>query len=207
MARHVDIPGVRLYPPTGKWRAYLAINGKTKHLGYFDTQAEAAEERALAEQENPRPVKTRRVRSPRQGQAPRAQSQERRAAPAYREMAPKPVEDESDFDPNEPIGPENYERKFLYPQAWNQIVLSGWCERWLAAGDWWRFDQYGKVDVWDAEVDRVAALCGGLHHEDVNAIMGLGQRDALIANPARVAEFMAPSLAFKARLYKVEDLV
>ena len=33
--------GVSWYTPSGKWRAYIRINGKKKHLGYFTDKDEA----------------------------------------------------------------------------------------------------------------------------------------------------------------------
>ena len=36
-------PGVTWHKPTQKWRAKIGINGKTKHLGYFNDKLEAAE--------------------------------------------------------------------------------------------------------------------------------------------------------------------
>jgi AP2 domain len=33
--------GVSFYKRTGKWRAYIRIDGKLKHLGYFNTEEEA----------------------------------------------------------------------------------------------------------------------------------------------------------------------
>lgn len=35
--------GVSLYKPTGKWRATFVLNGKAKHIGYYDTPEEANE--------------------------------------------------------------------------------------------------------------------------------------------------------------------
>jgi hypothetical protein len=35
--------GVSFYKPLNKWRAYIYINSKIKHLGYFDTELEAHE--------------------------------------------------------------------------------------------------------------------------------------------------------------------
>lgn len=35
----------------GKWRAYITIDGKRRHLGYFDTQQEARQARWAAEEE------------------------------------------------------------------------------------------------------------------------------------------------------------
>ena len=35
--------GVDYYKPTGKWRASIGLKGKTKHLGYFTSEREAAE--------------------------------------------------------------------------------------------------------------------------------------------------------------------
>ena len=39
------VAGVSFYTPNGKWRAAVSINGKSKHLGYFDTIEEAKEVR------------------------------------------------------------------------------------------------------------------------------------------------------------------
>jgi len=43
--------GVSFYNLTKKWRAAISIDGKKKHLGYFDTFEEAKERRAKAEKE------------------------------------------------------------------------------------------------------------------------------------------------------------
>lgn len=43
------VTGVRWYEKLGKWNARISINGKIKHLGYFDTIEEAAEARQRAE--------------------------------------------------------------------------------------------------------------------------------------------------------------
>ena len=42
------VTGVRWYEKLGKWSARISVNGKLKHLGYFDTikEASAARERA-----------------------------------------------------------------------------------------------------------------------------------------------------------------
>jgi hypothetical protein len=37
-----DYKGVVFYRQTGRWRAYLRMNYRQKHLGYFDTEEEAA---------------------------------------------------------------------------------------------------------------------------------------------------------------------
>lgn len=42
------IPGVSYYKKLKKWRAAISVNGKKKHLGYFDEIDEAAERRLLA---------------------------------------------------------------------------------------------------------------------------------------------------------------
>lgn len=43
--------GVSFYNLTNKWRAAISIDGKKKHLGYFDTFEEAKERRVKAEKE------------------------------------------------------------------------------------------------------------------------------------------------------------
>jgi hypothetical protein len=40
--------GVSWYKPYSKWRATICLNGKHKHLGYFDTAEEAAKAREKA---------------------------------------------------------------------------------------------------------------------------------------------------------------
>ena len=40
--------GVSIHRATGKYRAYITINGKSKHLGLFDTLDEACEARENA---------------------------------------------------------------------------------------------------------------------------------------------------------------
>ncbi len=37
----LKLPGVAFYPRTGRWTARINIEGKRRHLGYFDTQEEA----------------------------------------------------------------------------------------------------------------------------------------------------------------------
>lgn len=37
--------GVHLIKKTGKWRAMIGVNGRSKHIGVFDTEKEAAEAR------------------------------------------------------------------------------------------------------------------------------------------------------------------
>lgn len=44
--------GVQLDPRRGKWRARIKLNGREKHLGYFDTAEEAAETFRKAAQEH-----------------------------------------------------------------------------------------------------------------------------------------------------------
>ena len=43
--------GVSFYNLTKKWRAAISVDGKKKHLGYFDTFEEAKERRVIAEKE------------------------------------------------------------------------------------------------------------------------------------------------------------
>lgn len=40
--------GVHLYAKTGRWQAYINVNGKRKHLGFFATRDEAAQAYACA---------------------------------------------------------------------------------------------------------------------------------------------------------------
>lgn len=42
------VHGVCLYKPTGKWKAQIGVNGKSIHLGYFDTKEAAAAARSAA---------------------------------------------------------------------------------------------------------------------------------------------------------------
>ena len=44
------IRGVTLYTKTGKWAAYIAVNRKQYHLGYFDTIEEARKARKITEE-------------------------------------------------------------------------------------------------------------------------------------------------------------
>lgn len=44
------VKGVSVYKRTGKWRAFITLNNKGKHLGYYDTLEEAAYARYAAEQ-------------------------------------------------------------------------------------------------------------------------------------------------------------
>lgn len=46
------VSGVSFYAQSGKWRAAININGKKKHLGYFDTFEEAKEVRERANIDN-----------------------------------------------------------------------------------------------------------------------------------------------------------
>jgi hypothetical protein len=41
--------GVAWHAEMGKWRAYIAVSGRKRHLGYFGTVAEAADARSQAE--------------------------------------------------------------------------------------------------------------------------------------------------------------
>lgn len=41
--------GVSLFKATGKWSAYMHIDKKRKHLGYYDTMEEAVKARKKAE--------------------------------------------------------------------------------------------------------------------------------------------------------------
>ena len=45
------IKGVHLLKRTGRWQAYIDIDGKHRHLGYFSTKGEAAAVRLRAEAE------------------------------------------------------------------------------------------------------------------------------------------------------------
>lgn len=46
---YTGVTGVSLYKATGKYRAYISIKGKAKHLGLFDTIEEAAQARKEAD--------------------------------------------------------------------------------------------------------------------------------------------------------------
>lgn len=40
--------GVSFYPKTSRWKAYIGIEGRTRHIGYFSTPEEAARARDAA---------------------------------------------------------------------------------------------------------------------------------------------------------------
>lgn len=195
------IKGVSFHKQSGRWRAYVTVGGQREYLGYFDTQARAAEERALAEMENPKPAKAPKVRAPRQ---------ETRVAPALRDV--EPVEEGYDdnagpgYDPNQPASKDNYKVGALHPRVWLDAVEKGYIEKWFVAGDWWRFHRYEKTDVWDAEVERVAALCG-TSFDDTYAVMTQGDRDRLLADPSCLPELLKVSIDLAARILGVADLV
>lgn len=44
-----DVVGLSFHNKRNKWRAYITVNGKTKHLGYFKEKAKAIEARRKAE--------------------------------------------------------------------------------------------------------------------------------------------------------------
>ena len=44
--------GVHWFPSRKKWRATITVNGKSLHLGYYDTVAEAADARKLADEKH-----------------------------------------------------------------------------------------------------------------------------------------------------------
>ena len=44
--------GVHWFPSRKKWRAAITVNGKNRHLGYFDTVAQAAEARKIADEDH-----------------------------------------------------------------------------------------------------------------------------------------------------------
>lgn len=46
------VVGVSFYPPLGKYAAYIRVNGKKKHLGYFHTIKEAEQSRKKASNEH-----------------------------------------------------------------------------------------------------------------------------------------------------------
>lgn len=46
------INGVHWFASRGKWRATITVNGKSLHLGYFNTVAEASEARKAADEIN-----------------------------------------------------------------------------------------------------------------------------------------------------------
>jgi hypothetical protein len=45
-----DVKGYYYNKNSKKWKAYITLNNKTHHLGYFKTEAEAIEARTIAEQ-------------------------------------------------------------------------------------------------------------------------------------------------------------
>lgn len=191
------IVGVSYYPRTKKWIASITIKGERIHLGYHDTKLQAADARALYEQDHPREPKVRKTK---------AKSAEPSVAPARRAVE-KPAQSDPfalRYDRSKPLGPDNYDLIICYPQVWGQIVRDGWDQVWLAAGDWFRFHRYGKLDVWDAEVGRIAEVCA-VKPSVANLILRNGLRDEALADPARAAGLA--NLADPAAALGVADLV
>ena len=50
-ANKSGVTGVRWYDKINKWRSYISVNGKLKHLGYFNLKKEAVQVRCNAEVE------------------------------------------------------------------------------------------------------------------------------------------------------------
>lgn len=179
--------------------ASITVKGERIHLGYHATKAQAADARALYEQDNPRPAKVKR---------PKAKSAEPSAAPARRPVE-KPAERdpfELRYDRSKPLGPDNYDLIICYPQVWEQIVRDGWDQKWLAAGDWFRFHRYGKLDVWDAEVARISELTG-VSKSTVALLMRKGRSAELIADPKQVQDILESVSVRREQMLGVADLV
>lgn len=200
-------PGVSFYKRTGKWKAEINRKGERIHIGYYASKNEAADARALWEQDNPAPVEPKRTKPVLQT-ADEVMRSVDFGEPATPRRVAKPAQPdpfELRYNRNKVMGPDNYDLNVLvYPDVWAEIVRDGWVDKWLAAGDWWRFHRYGKLDVWDAEVSRIAEACA-VKLSVANLILRHGLRDDALVDPAQ-AEKLA-KLADPAQALGVADLV
>lgn len=191
-------PGVSPYR-NNRFEAYIQIDGKKQHIGYFDTFEEAKFARIEVEQANPRPVKVPKVRA--KSAERRAQSQEHGTAPTRRETEPRydPAfngvdldslsEDDrarATFDHNRPPSPNNVGRRTLPDETWAQWTADMTIEAWFRSGEHWRFVRLGRTDVWDAEVRRLAELWG-CDQETAHDVMVTGRRWRYLTYPREAA--------------------
>lgn len=91
------------------------------------------------------------------------------------------------YDRRKPLGPGNYDVLERRNVGWDNF--GDWPEKWLSAGDWWRFHRYDRLEVWDFEVQRVAEACG-ITAEEADVLMRRGLRDEVLAKAKEASDLI-----------------